>query len=356
MSQRKKPELLINLIWYAALGAAIVAGVHFLLPGLVPFLAGLGLAVLLHPLAGWFHRRLHLSPRMAGVTVAMLSLAALAALLWGLGLVAWVQLQRLLHQLPDFWQQLIFFLQGASNFFTGLAEGFLPGSGSSFSGLGQWAEASLQEWGTELSARVVSAMGHWIKGLPMLLLSVVFTLITALMISWDYKAVTGFLARQLPPRGVKLLHRIKHILTGSVLQLAKAYGLIYLITLAELSLGLWLLGVGEFFVVALVIATVDLLPVLGSGLVLSGWSVVVLTQGNFFLGVGLLILWGIISLVRSFLEPKIVGDHIGLPPLVTLTAMYFGLRLGGVTGMLAFPLLCMVLVRLQADGSLKLYQ
>ena len=107
---------------------------------------------------------------------------------------------------------------------------------------------------------------------------------------------------------------------------------------------------------ALVIATVDLLPVLGSGLVLGGWSAVVLAAGDLFLGVGLLILWGIISLVRSFLEPKIVGDHIGLPPLVTLTAMYFGLRLGGVAGMLAVPLLCMVLVRLQADGSLKFYR
>ena len=109
-------------------------------------------------------------------------------------------------------------------------------------------------------------------------------------------------------------------------------------------------------VAALVIATVDLLPVLGSGLVLGSWSAVVLVGGNLFLGIGLLALWGIISLVRSFLEPKIVGDRIGLPPLVTLTAMYFGLRLGGVAGLLTVPILCMVLVRLQADGSLRIYK
>lgn len=356
MEQHKKLELLLNIIWYAALGGAVLVGVRFLLPGLAPFFVGLGLAVLVHPLAGWLHRKLHLSSRAANLGMALLCLAALAAVAWGLGLVVWVQLQRLLHQLPDLWRQLLPFLQGASNFLSDLAERFLPGSGSSFSGLGQWAETALQEWGAGLSAKAMLAVGHWLKGLPMLLLTVTFTLITALMISWDYKAVTGFLARQLPPRGVRLLHRVKHILTGSVLQLARAYGLIYLITLAELSLGLWLLGVGEFFVVALVIATVDLLPVLGSGLVLGGWSAVVLAGGDLFLGVGLLILWGIISLVRSFLEPKIVGDHIGLPPLVTLTAMYFGLRLGGVAGMLAVPLLCMVLVRLQADGSLKIYR
>ena len=356
MGQLKKPELLLNIIWYAVLGGAVLAGVRFLLPGFIPFLVGLGLAVLLHPLAGWLHRRLRLSFRAANLVVALFCLAALAALVWGVGLVVWVQLQRLLYRLPDFWRQLVPLLQGASDFLTHLDDRFLPGSGSSFSGLGQWAETALQQWGTELSSKAMSAVGHWFKKLPMLLLTITFTLITALMISWNYQAVTGFLARQLPPRGVKLLHRIKHILTGSVLQLAKAYGIIYLITLAELSLGLWLLGVGEFLVIALVVATVDLLPVLGSGLVLGGWSAVVLAGGDFFLGVGLLILWGIISLVRSFLEPKIVGAHIGLPPLATLTAMYFGLRLGGVAGMLAVPLLCMVLVRLQADGSLKLYQ
>ena len=56
------------------------------------------------------------------------------------------------------------------------------------------------------------------------------------------------------------------------------------------------------------------------------------------------------------MEPKIVGDQIGLHPLVTLTAMYFGLRTAGVAGMLALPLLCLVAVRLQADGSLRFYR
>ena len=83
---------------------------------------------------------------------------------------------------------------------------------------------------------------------------------------------------------------------------------------------------------------------------------VVLAGGRFPFGIGLLVLWAIISLVRTFLEPKIVGDQIGLHPLVTLTAMYFGLRSAGVAGMLAVPLMCMIAVRLQADGSLKIYR
>jgi sporulation integral membrane protein YtvI len=357
MEQAKKSEFLLNILWYAAVGAAVLIGVRFLLPGFVPLLGGLGLAVLVHPLAGWMCRKLHFSCRTANLAAALLCLGGLAALLWGIGLVVWVQCESLLHQLPALWQtELLPFFQRLTLWLSGLANRFLPGSGSSFSGLAQWTETALQEWITELSSTAVMTVGHWLKGLPLLLLTVTFTLITTLMVLWNYGTVTGFLARQLPARGVKLLHRIKGILTGSVLQLAKAYAILFAVTLAELSLGLWLLGINKFLVAALIIATVDLLPVLGSGLVLGSWSAVVLVGGNLFLGIGLLALWGIISLVRSFLEPKIVGDRIGLPPLVTLTAMYFGLRLGGVAGLLCIPILCMVLVRLQADGILRIYK
>jgi predicted PurR-regulated permease PerM len=202
----------------------------------------------------------------------------------------------------------------------------------------------------------VAALAALLKKLPLFLLTVLFTLMTTLMVSWDYAGVTGFLSRQLPPAAVRLLHRIKAILAGSVLRLAKAYLLLFLLTLAELSLGLWLLGVKEFFVAALAIALLDLLPVVGSGLVLGSWSAIVLAGKRIPFGIGLLVLWVTISLVRALLEPKIVGDQIGLHPLVTLTAMYFGLRTAGVMGMLVFPLLCMVAVRLQADGSLKFYK
>lgn len=357
MSRRKKLDLLLNLAWYAALGGIAAVCLQILLPRLAPLLLGLGLAVALHPAALWLCRHLHLPGRTAALAATLLAFGLTAALLWGLGLLVWVQCGKLLRQMPTLWQRdLLPFFQGLSGVFSGLAERFLPGSGQFFAQLLQWMENSVQEWGATLSADAMAAVGRWLKGLPLFLLTVMFTLMTSLLIAWDYQRITEFLARQIPQRGVRLLHRVKAILTGSVLRLLRAYGLLFLLTLAELSLGLWLLGVEEFFVAALAIAAVDLLPVVGSGLVLGSWSAIALAGGRTALGVGLLALWGVISLVRGFLEPKIVGDQIGLHPLVTLTAMYFGLRTAGVAGMLALPLLCLVAVRLQADGSLRFYR
>ncbi len=354
---QRRARLLLDLIWYAALGGLVLAGMWFLLPRLAPFLLGLGTAVVLHPAAGWLGRRLGLSGRVAAVVAALLVAIAAAGLLCCLGLVAWVQCSRLLGQLPQLWQnQVLPFLRQLGSMALALAGRLLPGSSSLLAPLEQWAAQALGEWGTRLSAAAVAALAARLRRLPLFLLSLLFALMTTLMVSWDYPRVTGFLARQLPPRGVRLLHRVKAILAGSVLRLVRAYGIIFAITLAELCLGLWLLGVKEFFVLALLIALFDLLPAVGSGLVLCSWSAVVLAGGNLPLGLGLLVLWAVVAVVRSLVEPKIVGDQIGLHPLVTLTAMYFGLRTAGVLGMVGLPLLCMVVVRLQADGSLHLYR
>lgn len=357
MVPRPKTELLLNILWWAVCGLLAVAAVVFLLPRLAPFLLGLGLAVVIHPIVGWVSRQSGCSARVSSLFVTLLVLALAVALLWGAGMVLWVQFQRLAEQFPTLWQQEVLpFVRRLGDFSLSLARRFFPNSGHHLGQFSGWVESSLKEWGTTLSSNLMSAFADRLKKLPLFLLTVLFTLMATLMISWDYAKITTFLARQLPPSGVRLLHRVKAILAGSVLRLGRAYGLLFFLTLAELSLGLWLLGIKEFFVVALIIALLDLLPVVGSGLVLGSWSAVVLGSGRIPLGIGLLVLWAVVSLVRAFLEPKIVGGQIGLHPLVTLTAMYFGLRTAGVMGLLAVPLLCMVAVRLQDDGSLKFYK
>ena len=357
MNRSRKLDLLIQLGWLAALTAAALFCLRVLVPRLLPLLAGVGLAVAIHPAAQWLGHRLRLPPRAALLTAALLFLAAAGAVLWGLGLVVWVQWGRLAEQLPRLWQQdLLPFLLGIGRHLSLLGEKLLPGSGALFSDFFSQSSSSLQEWVGEISARAMTAVGGGLKKLPSLLLTLLFTLAATLLTLWDYRKVTEFLARQLPAPGLRLLHRVKGILGSSVLKLAKAYSLLFCITVGLLSLGLWLLGVGEFFVVALAIAIVDLLPVVGSGIVLVSWSAVVFAGGRTAFGVGLLALWGLVSLTHFLLEPKIVGDQIGLHPLVTLTAMYFGLRTAGVAGMLGLPLACLVAVRLQADGKMRLYK
>lgn len=121
-------------------------------------------------------------------------------------------------------------------------------------------------------------------------------------------------------------------------QYLRACLLLGLLTFCLSFIGLALLRVPYAFILALLLAVVDLLPLLGTGIILIPWALVCLLLGQVKLGIGLLVLYAIATLVRQVLEPKLIGDGLGLHPLVSLLSMYAGLRLFGVWGMILAPL------------------
>ena len=99
------------------------------------------------------------------------------------------------------------------------------------------------------------------------------------------------------------------------------------------------------FTIALLIAIADLLPVIGTGTVLVPWAVISALLGNYFLSISLAVLFVVIVITRNFLEPKIIGNQIGVNSLFTLAVMFLGLRLLGVLGLVLFPIIFIVVIR-----------
>ena len=131
-----------------------------------------------------------------------------------------------------------------------------------------------------------------------------------------------------------VLDRLKATLGGWARAQLKLMGLCALV----LTAGFLILGVNYPLLFGLVIALVDALPALGTGLVLVPWGLVSFLQGNSFLGVGLLLLFGAATLLRTALEPRMLGRQIGLDPLLTLLSLYAGYRFLGLAGMILFPI------------------
>ena len=109
------------------------------------------------------------------------------------------------------------------------------------------------------------------------------------------------------------------------------------LTFFEVFVGLSIIGVDYAFLMALIIAFLDILPVFGVGTVLIPWSIIAFLTHDFGKGVGLIILWAIVTIIRQVAEPKIVGGSIGLHPIVTLIGMYVGFRLFGILGTFLAP-------------------
>lgn len=207
----------------------------------------------------------------------------------------------------------------------------------------------------------ISGVYSVVKNIPSILISVVIGVIAWILFTKNYKKVVKFIKLQLPDKHKNLLSETKKIFSSTILKMCRAYGLIMFITFCENFLGLTILNLigvmknSYVFVIAICIAVFDILPVAGSGGILIPWSLIALVTGNVGQCVGLLILYAVITVIRQYIEPKIVGDSLGVNPLVTLAGLYFGLKLFGFMGMFIVPICVMTLKAFNDAGRIHLY-
>lgn len=207
----------------------------------------------------------------------------------------------------------------------------------------------------------ISGVYSVVKNIPSILISVVIGVIAWILFTKDYKKVVKFIKLQLPDKHKNLLSETKKIFSSTILKMCRAYGLIMFITFCENFLGLTILNLigvmknSYVFVIAICIAVFDILPVAGSGGILIPWSLIALVTGNVGQCVGLLILYAVITVIRQYIEPKIVGDSLGVNPLVTLAGLYFGLKLFGFMGMFIVPICVMTLKAFNDASRIHLY-
>ncbi len=216
-----------------------------------------------------------------------------------------------------------------------------------------------------ISSSVTSSIGgvySVVKNIPSVIIGVVIGVIAWIFFTKDYDRIVGFIKLQLPDNKKNILSEFKQIFSKTVLKMLRAYGLIMLITFCELSLGLSILNLTGIMnnsyaiMIAAVIAIFDILPVAGSGGILIPWAIICLVLGNVPQAIGLMVIYAVITVVRQYIEPKIVGDSLGVHPIVTLAGLYFGLKLFGVLGMFIVPLSVMTLKAFNDAGRIKLYR
>ncbi len=201
-----------------------------------------------------------------------------------------------------------------------------------------------------------------VKNIPSILIGIVIGIIAWIFFTKDYNYIVRFIQAQLPEGKKNLLVEIKQLFSKTILKMARAYGLIMLITFFELFLGfsiLSMLGImkNSYYVfVAVLIAIFDILPVAGSGGILIPWALFSLVMGNYKQAIGLMVIYILISIVRQYIEPKIVGDTLGVHPIITLMGLYFGLKLFGFLGMFIVPLTIMTLKAFNDTGRIELWK
>ncbi len=199
------------------------------------------------------------------------------------------------------------------------------------------------------------------KNVPSIAFATIISIISCYFMVGSYDNVIRFISAQFTRRNRTLVRDTKHAFSDTICKYVVAYLKIICITFIELLISLSILKLcklyngGYIIIIALVIAVVDILPVLGTGSIVAPWAVYCFIRSNIGLGIGLLVMWAVISVVRQYIEPKLVGKQVGLNPLVTIMGMYIGLKLLGAIGMFLVPISIIVIKALQSDGKIKIW-
>jgi sporulation integral membrane protein YtvI len=193
-----------------------------------------------------------------------------------------------------------------------------------------------------LSISLTSQVARIIAALPQIMITVIVMLLSLFYFANDYDKIGNSIVSYLPRSMAKKAPIIKNDIILVISKYIKSYMLLLLITFSILFSGFLILKVENSFVLAIIISIVDILPILGVGTILIPWAVISIISGNTKIAIGILVLFVIIYIVRQYSEPKIVSAQMEVHPLLTLFAMYAGLKLAGILGLVFAPLIAFI--------------
>jgi sporulation integral membrane protein YtvI len=357
MTTEKKKKVIIDIVYVALIGLSIFFVLNYVLPLILPFVIGFGIAYLLKPLIRKLQSFTKVPLKFVSFfTILMFYTIFISLLLW-FGVELFNYVKTLFQTLPDLYENTLYpwLNDGLSNLLI-IAQQLDP---VIYESIVEYNNNILQTFGdliSNISVFSVSWITSYANKVPGLLISLLFSVISSVFFTMDYQKIMTFLLNQLKPKHRALLFNAQDFLGSTIKKYIKSYIIIMSITFIELVIGLSILGVEQAIVIAFLIAIFDVLPIMGTGGIMIPWVIINFVEGNSTLAIGLLIVYLVVTVVRNIIEPKVVGDQVGLHPIVTLFAMFIGTSLFGVAGLLSFPITLAILKGLHDSGKITLYK
>lgn len=357
MEIEKRRKFIINFMYFAIIIAIAWAVLEWGMSLIMPFIIAFVISWLLQRPIRFLAGKLHIHKKLIAILLVLIFYCTIGLLISILIIKSFSAIGDLISTLPSLYSAHINPL--IENIYDSLESSFIrldPQLMNALDNLLQESAASLGEIVSGLSVTIASAVSGVASSLPGTLIRLLLMIISTFFISMDYDRLMDFMLRQLNGRTRELFFQIKSYIIGTLFVCIRSYALIMCITFVELSIGLHILRIENAFLIALIIAVFDILPVLGTGGIMIPWALISFIQGNYSLAVGLALVYVIITVIRNIIEPKIVGGNIGLHPVVTLISLFVGAQLFGVVGLFGFPIFLSLLVNLNKNGTIHLFK
>ena len=304
----------------------------------MPFVVGWILALLANPLVRFLERRVKLVRRHGSMLIIIAALAIVIGLFYGAGLLVYREMGSFLADAPEIYQSVIAEIENALQNGRKLAEYFPQNLQPPLLAFSDNLDGLFGKLVSRAAEPTVQIAGHVAKSIPNLLVNMVIIILSSYLFLADRESIMRWLKGHLPAFIFRYIEYMKRDAKGVIGGYFLAQFRIMCVVALILAAGFLVLGVRYGVLLAFLTAILDFLPIFGTGTVLFPWAVVKLFAGEYAYATGLILLYILTQVVRQIIQPKIVGESMGLPPLMTLFLLYLGFKLRGLTGMiLAVP-------------------
>ncbi len=339
MEIEKRRAFLINCAYFVVILVLGFLALRYAMPLLAPFIVGALIAWLVRIPAAFLAKRLGLGYKpLAGLCMLVFygSIGGAIAV-GGIKLLTW--LRDIMGALPNlYYYQLQPMLFSIFDSIEGYFVHLDPEVIRVIEMLESQLISAVSGLVSDLSFGAVGSLSNLASSLPGLFIRCLLMIISSFFIVLDFDKLVGFCLRQLSDHGRDVAAQVKEYIVGTLFVCIRSYLLIMTITFVEMSIGLTILKIDHAYLIALITAIFDILPVLGTGGIMIPWAIITVLSGKYVLGLGLFVLYLVITIIRNIIEPKIVGGQLGLHPVVTLSSMFVGLQLFGGLGLFGFPI------------------
>lgn len=347
------------LVLFVVVGGGAL--VWWALPLVYPFLLGWLLAYLLNPVVRLLERKARF-PRWLAVTVVLLLFAALMVTLITTlvmrlaqevmnlsgsmnGFVAWIE-----KTYDDFIEQpeIQRFIDRINHFYHDN-----PNYQETINSRIDDTAKLLADFGSGLIRSFLTGIVSFLSSLPMVAVITVVVLLASFFIGKDWNKYAERSKDWFPPALLRKIAIVWNDLRHALFGYLRSQFIMISITTVVVTIGLFIIGVPNTISIGLFIGFVDLLPYLGVGFVMIPWLAYEYLAGDWELATGLSVLYGIVLVARQFIEPKVLASSVGLEALPTLMAMFIGLQLFGVLGLIIGPVTIVVLSACNRAGVFR---
>lgn len=352
----KKLKFITDIVFIAVILTLTFCFFNYFFVWFLPFIIGFAITLTIEPITKFLCVKFKFNRKVAGTVTSLTFWGILCFAMCKLSLIIFNELKNLINALPYIFSNLSNTVNNLLNNYKNLMNSLPEPIRNSGDNITLTIKNLVDQLSNNITTFLTDLITKIATNLPNYLIFLAVALVASSFIAADLPKINRFIMTQVPKVKREVVIDSKNFILDAVLKFLRVQVTLIFITFCELAIGFSVLRIQYAILLASIISLVDVLPIIGTNTVVIPWGLFEIILGNPIKGISLIVLSVTISIIREFLEPKMLGKHLGLNPLITLISIYVGLQLFGIVGMLTLPILLMLLKYLQEMGHIRIWK